>query len=110
MKKPARVRPTKQPHHRLRINGGVHGHVSSSGGVAQEGGANTEEGRALFEAALCHMLNFHHEAAIAAFTKAAEVDAGVAPMAKWGIASSLGSHYNFPPGLGASLLLLERSE
>ena len=61
---------------------------------------STEEGRRLFEAGLAQLLNFHHEAAIAAFTQALK-DEGVAPMANWGIAAAIGPHYNMPCGLGS---------
>ena len=71
--------------------------------LAEQVTANTAQGRELFAGALRHLLNFHHEAAIADFTKASQRDAGVAPMARWGIAAALGTHYNFTPGLGKSL-------
>ena len=63
--------------------------------------AQSEEGRSLFEAGFCHLLNFHHEAAATAFRRAVDCDESVAPIAKWGIATALGTHYNFPPGLGS---------
>ena len=55
----------------------------------------------MFEAGLAQLLNFHHEAAIMAFTQALKLDEGLGPMANWGIALAIGPHYNFIPGLGS---------
>lgn len=60
----------------------------------------TDEGKALFKQAVAYMLNYNHEMAIGTFTKCLEVDP-TCMMANWGIAYSVSSNYNWPPGLGS---------
>jgi len=56
--------------------------------------------KALFKTGMAYMLNYNHEMAIGTFQKAIEADADCM-MAWWGIAYSLSSSYNWPPGLGS---------
>jgi hypothetical protein len=59
-----------------------------------------EEARALWTRGLCFMMNYNHEEAIGCFTKCGEADPKCG-MAWWGIAYSVSSSYNWPPGLGS---------
>jgi len=59
-----------------------------------------DEARTCFAEGLAFMLNYNHEQAIAKFQEALEKDSKCA-MAWWGIAYSVSSNYNWPPGLGS---------
>ncbi|MGH8104001.1 MAG: tetratricopeptide repeat protein [bacterium] len=54
-----------------------------------------KEAQAFFDQGLRLTYAFHHEAAIASFTRAADLDPGLA-MAYWGIAYDHGPNYNMP--------------
>lgn len=60
----------------------------------------TEDSRAWFGRGWFHVLNYNHEEALCCFTHCLQVDPKCL-MAHWGIAYSLSSNYNFPPGLGS---------
>jgi hypothetical protein len=56
--------------------------------------------RVAFAKGLAFMLNYNHEMAIGCFTECIKADPDCA-MAHWGIAYSVSSNYNWPPGLGS---------
>jgi len=60
----------------------------------------TDEAKALFKTAQAFMLNYNHEMAIGTFQEVLKVDPDCM-MAWWGIAYSVSSNYNWPPGLGS---------
>ncbi|CAM9781967.1 unnamed protein product [Ascophyllum nodosum] len=62
--------------------------------------ATSDESRAWFARGWLHILNYNHEEAIECFKQCISVD-GTCMMALWGIAYSLSSNYNFPPGFGS---------
>ena len=60
----------------------------------------TPQAKSTFKVALAYMLNYNHEMAIGTFQQVLKEDANCM-MAWWGIAYSLSSSYNWPPGLGS---------
>lgn len=59
-----------------------------------------EEAREAWAHGFGFMINYNHEMAIGKYTECLEKDSKCA-MAHWGIAYSLSSSYNWPPGLGS---------
>merc|ERR1711865_1214952 len=60
----------------------------------------SEEAREVWAHGFGFMLNYNHEMAIGKYMECLEKDPKCA-MAHWGIAYSLSSSYNWPPGLGS---------